>query len=177
MSNIEIRRAQTEDLHNLSYIFEQEFIANGYSDEEIQQLKSTPYAPSATAQRIVEAWEQGEDSPAAWIAFDGDRPVAGISTKDVSGGVWVDEGYRRQGIGSALTRIRLEHCVEHNLPLDSVTIESTNEASLKMHRGLSFKFDKASQDLVDKAQRAGQSLSDIRQENGSPARLRLLPPQ
>ncbi|GAA3209039.1 GNAT family N-acetyltransferase [Oerskovia jenensis] len=128
-AGVRVRRATQDDLDAVAEI---ERRARRGADRE--QLVLALVDPErvvvvATVDDQVVGWGKTH----RWSYADGPAPVG-----HYLGGVTVDPGFRRGGVGSALTRARMDWVAER-AGFVCCVVNATNVASLALHEGLGFR--------------------------------------
>lgn len=156
--NFIIRRADANDYDAVHDLMTAEFIDAGYSQEALNDLAGTAHHPAVAAKETLKRNLEQPDKSACWLAIADDKPIGIITTKDLSGGVFVDPAYQRRGIASALAETRLDFQRGSGQKTAEAHIEATNHGSIKLHQKLGFEFDQQSKAILQD-----------REENGIPA--------
>ena len=171
-----IRSAESKDFETIQTFLKAEFIDAGYTNADIDALQGTKYDPAQSARKIITALNDEESQTRCWLAISENHAVGMITTKDMSGGIFVDKNNRGKGIGSALVRVRNDFYQKLGKAFAEAQIESTNTASISMHQKLGYKFNEHSQQIIDSAMAKGIALPEITNENGLPVVLTMIKP-
>jgi GNAT superfamily N-acetyltransferase len=108
--------------------------------------KDDPRHPEQEAQRLVIASYAQEPEGRGWLAIAADGKAAGIITtkESFSGGIFVDEDYRRRGIAEGLVGAREDYQRARGDEQAVAHIRADNGPSIHLHQKLGYRFDKAS---------------------------------
>ncbi len=173
---MDIRTATQNDLYIIQSLLAAEYIEAGYSADEIQSLKDSGRDPESCALRAV-AYEDSPDSTTrAWIAVCNGQAAGIITTKDISGGIYVEPDFRGRGIGHALLQARNAFLSETGQHIAQASVAADNDVSLKMHLSEGYCFTPDSQRLIDDITARGGAARDLRDEHGRPPVLVLEKP-
>lgn len=148
----------------------------GYTDAEMDAARSEIWHPDNAAKDLAGAAGDESSGKRGWIAFVDDRPVGIITTKNVDGGLYVDPEGRGKGGGAALVAARDVFRKETGSDVSLAHILASNTACLNFYQKLGYRFNPASQALIDGARRAGIDPAFLKDEKGrSPVLLMTKP--
>lgn len=171
-----IKIATQNDLYIVKSLLAAEYIEAGYSADEIESLKNSGRDPESCALRAI-AYEDSPDSTTrAWIAVCDGQAAGIITTKNISGGIYVEPDFRGRGIGHALLQARNAFLSETGQRIAQASVAADNDASLKMHLSAGYRFTPDSQHLIDDITARGGAARDLRDKHGRPPVLVLEKP-
>ena len=113
--------------------------------DESDVPKDNPRHPKFEVQRLIEASHETDPKGIGWLAVAADGKTVGIiTTKNFSGGIFVEPDYRRMGIAEALVSAREDFQRDHGQAEATAHIRADNKGSIRLHEKLGYHFDKAS---------------------------------
>ncbi len=123
--------------------------------------------PKNEAQAIIDASQDPQSKTRCWLAISNGRAAGIITTHDLSGGVYVDDDFRGMGIGSTLASARNDFYKQIGKTEAKASILASNTKSINMHQKLGYRFNEASQQLIDKATKKGIDPATLKDDCGN----------
>ena len=113
--------------------------------------KNDPRHPLQERDKILRASRDPDSKTRCWLAVWDGKPVGIITTRDLSGGVFIDEQHRGKRIADALVNTRDVFLAGIGETISAAHIRVDNEASIKLHKRCGYDFDEKSKRMLKEA--------------------------